>query len=1212
MHNKLRKLKIIQNNVTSIRPIDTRETIKNFLSQNSTDIVILSEIWLKPDESYKFPGYKLLTEARSTGYGGVGFLIKNEIAFKPFTLPKLHPVESIAIITQNTQPKILFISIYIPPLPVNNSEIREPLIKLFDTIENFEGSVILAGDFNAHNKLWNPLQENCPRGELLEHLLDSREMVILNDGSSTLIKPPNSIPSSIDLTLATPDLACKIDWNVINEDFFSNHRVIEFVIDNTVNNYNYKTEYFNKKQAIEKLNELQPHAFHVPEDINEIVQEKFKECTYKTNKQKNKNPKKWWTNRIKELLDIKNENLKQFYKNQTEKNFTEFKKSRAILKREIRREKRKTWKELIDSIDGNMNSKTLWNTIKMVGGGRPSKNNIHLLNNKVISQQFMNINFPPITETVNYTPKNGNIIKIDYREILKIIKSKKDHSTPGIDNLSFFILKNLNLNLVIRFAELLNEVLISCNIPNEWKSIKVIPLLKPSKDSDNPQSYRPLAMLNVLIKLINNVVKNRLNKFIEDKQIIPTNSYGFKKHTSAINCVNTLVTKVQEAKKEGMVVAATFLDLSKAFDNVDINKLLSIMEQLEIPTEIINWVYAYLKERKMILELNDGSHIVQISNKGLPQGCPLSPILFNIYTKLIHNITRNGEILIQFADDFTAIIVGFSVAIVAEKMTSFLSRLAIEFKKLGMELNPNKSACMIFRNKFDPTVSIKINNSPIPIVQTHKILGIHLNYKLSYKTHIDNSIVKAKKKINILKMISRKRSGAHPDQMLKIYKAIVRPHLEYGITIIGTTPKTIFQKLETTQHLAIRTSLRHLKSTPNHVVLYEAGELPLKYRAEMLALKEIAKTLYYNKSTIIENLNNVMSQDSIPKHTSYLEKTASVNNFLFYQLAPKIDPIYDENIYNKLSIANNIKDLNKKALSISSQKQLVLELISNKYNNFYQIYTDGSIINNLVGFGYYDTQEKLSYSSKLKTGFTILNAEIVAIINAIEYANHKNIENLVIFTDSKNACTLLLNFHKTDNFLITKLLNDIHKSNINNIHIQWIPSHIGLIGNDRADQAAKLGTTRNKEEQIGYTLGDLINVFKNEVSREWQDQYDLISTEKGKFHYEHSRIVNNRPWFKGLNLTTYEIIQIGRIRTGHVVTKEKLANWNLVSNSRCDHCMNTEDLMHILYGCSHYDTHRVNFPILYNNTPLIDILSKNNPKEYKQIVEYLRRINKNV
>lgn len=132
-----RKLKIIQNNVTSIRPLDTRELIKNFLNKESIDVAILSEIWIKPEENFKFPGYKFVKEVRPLGYGGVGFLINNNLTFKKFELPTLNPIEAVAIETLNTTPNILIISIYIPPMPINNNDIKNPLKKLLDIIEQY-------------------------------------------------------------------------------------------------------------------------------------------------------------------------------------------------------------------------------------------------------------------------------------------------------------------------------------------------------------------------------------------------------------------------------------------------------------------------------------------------------------------------------------------------------------------------------------------------------------------------------------------------------------------------------------------------------------------------------------------------------------------------------------------------------------------------------------------------------------------------------------------------------------------------------------------------------------------------------------------------------------------------------------------------------------------------------------------------------------------
>lgn len=1212
--NKHRNLRIIQNNVTSIRPTDTRELIKNYLSKENIDLVILSEIWLKPEETYKFPGYNFLKEARPSGYGGVGFLIKNDISIKQFKLPSLNPVEAIAIETLNTIPKMLIISIYIPPQPVNNNDIKTPLKKLLDIIEQQNKPTIIAGDFNAHNRLWNPLHPNCPRGELIEHLLEGRDLVLLNDGASTLIKPPDTIPSAIDLTFVSPVIACKSDWTVLDLDFFSNHKIIKLEIESAANVSQSQSEYLNKNQAIEKINKIQPHMIHTVEDISPIFAEQINSSKYNLNKGKIKKvPKPWWTKEIEQLLNSKNKKLKEFYKNQTFENFTNFKKERAILKRKIRSEKRKCWKELINSINPDMTQKELWNTVKMIGGGRPSKNNIILLNDQHLATQFMNQNFPTIVNEINYTPlPTQNYIKINFKDIRQTIYSKKDHSTPGPDLLSFYILKRINLNLQIRITELLEEVLNSGNIPEEWRSIKIIPLLKTSKDPNQWNSYRPLAMMNVLLKLINCTVKQELSTFISKNNILPVNSFGFKKHTSAINCVNYLVSMVTHSKREGLVMVATFLDLSKAFDNVNVDKLLETLRNENIPNHLVNWVYHYLKNRKTILLLNDGTEITQITNSGLPQGCPLSPILFNLYTKVVHKIIQEDGTLIQFADDFTAVIQGFSIAVAANKMNTFLSKLNLEFKNLGFELNPQKSASIVFTNKYNPNIDIHLNNTSIPIEESHKFLGIIVDHKLNFKYQIEQMCIKAKQKVNILKMISRKRSGAHPEQMLKITKAIVRSLLDYGITIVAAAAKTNFEKLDTVYLSALRTSMRYLKSTPNHVVLFETGEMPLKLRAEILASKEVAKTIYFNNSPIISHLTELMQIDFLPRHISYIEKIASVNNFHYSQLAQNIVLKSPSTFQTKLKVKDSIKNLKKANVSIEIQKQMVAELIETSYANTYHIYTDGSLMDTIPGFGFYDPVERISFSYRLKTGFTIMNTEIAAIIKAIEYANNKNAKELTIFTDSKSACSLLNNSQQTDNYLIKKLINLVEDSCIDKVFIQWIPGHINLLGNDRADRAAKLGTTRTTIEQINFTLQDLINILKMETVTIWQDQYTQISSDKGKFHFEYAKNITLKPWFKHFNFETLDTIMLSRIRSGHMATKDRLAKWNLIPNDRCDDCSITEDLEHLLYDCPNYLSIRTQYQDLINRVPIQQILAKNSKSNYTAIVEYLKTINKNV
>lgn len=168
---KFRNLHFLQNNINSIRPASNRSLLTHLLQKHEIDIAFLSEIWLKPNEDYNFPGFKFPKQTRDNGYGGVGFLIKNEIDFQILKIPNLKPIEAIAIKTSNTRKPLLLISIYIPPSPINNNQIKQPLQQLLDFIDFHRTETILGGDFNAHHPIWNNANKICNRGELLADLL---------------------------------------------------------------------------------------------------------------------------------------------------------------------------------------------------------------------------------------------------------------------------------------------------------------------------------------------------------------------------------------------------------------------------------------------------------------------------------------------------------------------------------------------------------------------------------------------------------------------------------------------------------------------------------------------------------------------------------------------------------------------------------------------------------------------------------------------------------------------------------------------------------------------------------------------------------------------------------------------------------------------------------------------------------------------------------
>lgn len=291
---------------------------------------------------------------------------------------------------------------------------------------------------------------------------------------------------------------------------------------------------------------------------------------------------------------------------------------------------------------------------------------------------------------------------------------------------------------------------------------------------------------------------------------------------------------------------------------------------------------------------------------------------------------------------------------------------------------------------------------------------------------------------------------------------------------------------------------------------------------------------------------------------------------------------------------------------------MTIELISHKYKNDYKIFTDGSKIDGKSRYGIYDSREKISYSGRLKTQFTIMSAEIFAILKAVEYLMTKNVKNAVILTDSKSAAILIKNNTTNDNFLVGKLIREINKSQIEKLTIQWIPGHAGLIGNERADLAAKLGTNKQQIENYPLTKDDLILNLKIETKCYWNQRYKIISEEKGIYHYMIDQNVRSKPWFSDFKLSTQHTITINRLRTGHLATKDRLNTWGLVPNDKCEHCNVKEDIIHILHYCSKFDHIRREYPLLQNKEDLITILAGTNFKKIKEIAKFIGETGTNV
>lgn len=233
--------------------------------------------------------------------------------------------------------------------------------------------------------------------------------------------------------------------------------------------------------------------------------------------------------------------------------------------------------------------------------------------------------------------------------------------------------------------------------------------------------------------------------------------------------MNYVVNTIKEAKANKKNCIAIFLDVSKAFDEVDGQKLLDTLGKAGIPEDTRRWIFEYLKERKIAVTASE-SLVETIVNRGVPQGCPLSPLLFNLYTADLHQLAEDGVILTQYADDFAAIIVGEGFEVIG-KANRFMEKLSTRMDDKGLRINPAKCAVINFSRLPDDRIAIRVKGQAIELQNTHKHLGYTIDRSLSHRKHIETMKTKAEKSTNLLKMLANKTSPSNPETLLRIGNA---------------------------------------------------------------------------------------------------------------------------------------------------------------------------------------------------------------------------------------------------------------------------------------------------------------------------------------------------------------------------------------------------------------------------------------------------------
>lgn len=545
--------------------------------------------------------------------------------------------------------------------------------------------------------------------------------------------------------------------------------------------------------------------------------------------------KPWITNGIIESIKKRDKMKKQLLRNFTNDLKKEYTQYRNRLNKIIKFTKNQYYKNELNKVHGNY--KKTWNIINEASNNNKENKQQNyaiesetgeLIENKLKIANMFNNFFINVGSNMAKTINNSNIQSntsekkinnsmylrpVTKEEVIIYISKLKNYSAPGPDGIQVSTIKRIHIFILEPLTHIINLSFINGNIPFEWKESIVTPIYKQGKKSQLT-NYRPISVINILAKIFEQSLKNRLIEFLEKNDILNSKQYGFRKNCRTEHAILDLTKKIIYDIDSDRKSLAVFLDLAKAFDTVSHDILLTRLENVGIRGHTLKILKNYLSERKQCVKIEENkSDPLQITT-GVPQGTVLGPILFLIYINNIAYINNIDGHLISYADDTVIIFTDTSWEAVYKKAEVGLDALRNFLSRSKLSLNIDKTKFLTFTATVadqPQKLDLKLHNKNCTkqncqcptIKKTEKIkyLGIIIDQHLKWNEHvnyINNKIRKVIHKIYLLRDILNKKN------LITVYNSLVESILSYGILAWGGLYKNSLQNLQVTQNTLLK------------------------------------------------------------------------------------------------------------------------------------------------------------------------------------------------------------------------------------------------------------------------------------------------------------------------------------------------------------------------------------------------------------------------
>ena len=430
-------------------------------------------------------------------------------------------------------------------------------------------------------------------------------------------------------------------------------------------------------------------------------------------------------------------------------------------------------------------------------------------------------------------------IPVTEDEIQSILASAPPTSCP-LDPLPTWLLKKLAPHITPVICNLCNLSLQTGSFPSCLKRALVYPRIKKSNmDPDSLSSYRPISNLSYISKVLERIVAKRFTSHANESNLFPVHQSAYRAHHSTETAVLSVHNALIRSIDSGNVSMLVLLDLSAAFDTVDHNILLSVLNtRFSINGTALDWFRSYLSGRTQSIVYGGHQTDDYPVDCSVPQGSVMGPLEFIAYTEDGTDTIKQHEVQSHSYADDTQLHASSSpndVSSVRQRMSDCASDFMSWCAARRLQLNADKTEVMWVGSRHNlsklvnQNLALTIGTETIEPVAVVRDLGVWLDNELSLKHHVAKVASACFYQLRRLRQI-RRRAGR--EVTIRLVLALVTSRLDYCNSLLAGLPNCTLDVLQRVQNASARLICQLKPRDHISTSLQDLHWLPIRYRVQ--------------------------------------------------------------------------------------------------------------------------------------------------------------------------------------------------------------------------------------------------------------------------------------------------------------------------------------------------------------------------------------------